>query len=120
MIGKDSRPEAYKNLKNSIALISGNIQGLEEDMQNGAGEHHNPQELLAMLVAIKRLCEFVLEQRMEYVEIEEGQKCIQAAMTACRRYALVATEADQKMHDFEDTIFFLQWLLNPPSSYAGV
>ncbi len=114
MSGKDLWPEAYESLEKSIALISENIQGLMEDMENGTGEHSNPQELLAMLTAINRLCEFVLKRAMENLEIEEGQRCVRAAMTACRRYALVATDAECKMHDFEDTIFFLQWLLNPP------
>ena len=89
-------------------------------MQYGTGEHHNPEELLAMLKAINGLCEFVLKNAMKNIEIEEGQRCVQAAMTACRRYASLATQAQQKMHDFEDTIFFLQWLLNaPPSSYVN-
>lgn len=106
--------DEYNALRDAIIPIRSNIHDVEQNMQAGTEEYHHPQELLAMLTATKDLCEFILERGMDHVKIEQGQKLVQTAIATYKRYAPLATELERRVHDLDDTIFFLQWLLANP------
>ena len=101
----------YDSLRNAIASLQRDINDREKDIRDRTQEYHHPAELLAMLTATIHLCEFILEYSMECVETAKGQEFVQTAIHAYKHYASVATKSEQDVHDFRDTIFFLQWLL---------
>ena len=103
--------QAYKELQIVVDKITRNIQEVDHFLASGEGSFHHPHEFRAMLQGIKKVSEFVLAQKIEGLKTPEGQMIVREALSAHRLYEPFASSGERSLFDFEDTMFFLMWLL---------
>ncbi|GEM_PF-2501863 len=108
--------ELRKGLEAAVAKIIKNIEKVDRYLASGQGDFHHPHELRAMLIGVKKISEFVLDRNMDIqaVKTPEGQLIAREALRAHRCYEPLAFPEERKAYDFDDTVFFLMWLLELP------
>ena len=114
--------QVRKELQIAVDSITKNIQEVDHFLASGEGSLHHPHELRAMLQGIKNVSEFVLthEMKIEGLKTPEGQMIVREALSAHRLYEPFASSGERSLLDFEDTTFFLMWLLEFSPSSSGV